>query len=149
MTSFESTPSQPRSNVVQQPELEGIDTNTRPMWIIAVLPLVGILTGLVPVPAGAPFRPNEPLDEVVLTLVSYALTLALTVVEILLAVADRRILIARGLIRPMHPGWALLDPVYVIGRSVVVRRRVRGSLRPLAVWIGSMVIAIVIGALPH
>jgi hypothetical protein len=84
-----------------------------------------------------------------LNVLSITLSLGLLVVGVLLAVEDRRILRQRGLIRPMHPAWEILDPVYVIGRAVVVRRRVRGSVKPLWVWIGTWVVAAVISNLPR
>ena len=130
---------------VEQPDLEGVRTDTRPMWAIAVLPLVTVLF---------PAQPAVPVSEGTLSAViadglPVALILGLVVVEVLLAVADRRILVGRGIIRPMHPAWAILDPVYVIGRAVVVRRRVRGSLNPLWVWIGATIVAYALNSIPR
>ena len=39
-----------------------------------------------------------------------------------------------------------LNPTYIIGRHVVVRRRVRGSLAPLWVWIATEVLALAVSA---
>lgn len=69
------------------------------------------------------------------------------VVGLVLAAADRRILRERGVVRPLHRGWALLAPVHVIARSVVVHRRVGGSLAPLLVWIVSALVAPAAGSL--
>jgi hypothetical protein len=132
----------------EQPELEGIDTNTGPMWAIAYLPLAGVLIGLIPSSVNG-FAPDVTVTGAALNGLTIALSVALAVVAVLLAVFDRRILSGRGIIRPMHPAWEILDPVYVIGRAVVVRRRVRGSLSPLWVWIGTTVFAAVINNLPH
>lgn len=133
---------------VEQPDLEGVDTDTRPMWAIALLPLVGVLIGRIPAPSNG-FAPDATPAGAVLNGLSIALTLGLGVVGVLLAVADRRILRQRGIIRPMHPAWEILDPVYVIGRAVVVRRRVRGSLNPLWLWIGTSVVATALNSLPR
>lgn len=132
----------------QQPDLEGVDTDTQPMWAIAFLPLVDSLIALIPAQFNG-FAPDPTPVGVALNLVTAALSLGLVVVEVLLAVADRRLLTQRGLIRPMHPAWAILDPVYVIGRAVVVRRRVGGSLKPLWVWIGTSVVAFALNSIPR
>lgn len=63
---------------------------------------------------------------------------------------DRRELRARGVERPFHWAWSILSVlVYLIGRSVVVRRRVGGSAAPLWLFLGLGVlggaIAIIIG----
>ena len=49
----------------------------------------------------------------------------------------------------MRPAWAILDIVYVIGRSVVVRRRVRGSMLPLWAWVAATVISYLLLNLPY
>jgi hypothetical protein len=48
MSGFDSAPEPAVRRVPQQPDLEGVDTNTRPMWAIACLPLAGVLIGLIP-----------------------------------------------------------------------------------------------------
>jgi hypothetical protein len=132
----------------QQPELQGIDTNTGPMWAIACLPLVSALLDSIPSPFGAVPR------DVTSTApgpsgFSVTVSLVLLVVAVLLAVADRRILRERGIIRPLHPAWELFDPVYVIGRAVVVHRRVRGSLSPLWVWVATSIASYAISGFRH
>lgn len=138
----------PTGRTVQQPEIEGIDTNTRPMWAIAVLPLVGVLIDLIPSSFNG-FAPDSTPTGVALNVLSIVLTLGLWVSGIVLAWADRRVLSQRGIIRPMHPAWEIIDPIYVIGRSVVVRRRVRGSLNPLWLWIATMVVAYGLNSIPR
>lgn len=132
----------------QQSDLRGVDTNTRPMWAIAVLPLAGVPVGLIPSSSNG-FAPDASPTGAVLNGLTVALTIGLVVVGVLLAVADRRVLRQRGIFRPMHPAWEILDPVYVIGRAVVVRRRVRGSLTPLWVWIATSIVATAIGSIPR
>jgi hypothetical protein len=132
----------------QQPELQGIDTNTRPMWAIAFLPLVSALLGLIPVPFDAVHRGTAPMGAAPFGF-SIAVSLGLLVGGVLLAVADRRILRQRGIVQPLHPAWEILDPVYVIGRAVVVRRRVLGSPAPLWVWVGTSIVSFAINGFAH
>lgn len=132
----------------QQPDLQGADTDTRPMWAIAVLPLAGVPIGLIPSSFNGFTRDDSPTGAA-LNGLTVALTIGLVVVGVLLAVADRRVLRQRGVFRPMHPAWEVLDPVYVIGRAVVVRRRVQGSLTPLWVWIAASIVTTAIGSIPR
>src|SRR5206468_9638315 len=52
---------------------------------------------------------------------------------VVLAFLDRRILLRRGIVRPFHWVWSVLPLVYLIGRSVVLRRRVGRGSAPL--WV--------------
>lgn len=122
------------------PDIERVDTDTWQMWAIALLPLAGLPLNLIP-GSNTPLitASGNPAATPVLVL-NIVLSVALIAVEVVLAVSDRRELLRRGVVRPMHPAWAILDIVYVIGRSVVVRRRVRGSLLPLWTWILTTVV---------
>ena len=69
---------------------------------------------------------------------------------VVLSWLDRRTLRARGVERPFPWAWSILSVlIYLIGRSVVVRRRVGGSAAPLWLFLGLSVlggaIAIIIG----
>lgn len=139
MTEFDTVPVVQRRP--QQPELQGVDTNTRPMWAIACLPLISALIGLISAPFQVVHRDAAPTAA---GSVSVSVSLVFLVVGVLLAVADRRILRQRGIIQPLHPAWEIFDPVYVIGRAVVVRRRVGGSSAPLWVWVGTSIVAFAI-----
>lgn len=116
-------------------------TNTWPMWAIALLPLLGLLTGVVGF--GLPVSAHGVGElglRVTFDVVPFVLGL-------LLAAADRRVLLRRGVVAPLHWGWAVLIPVSVIGRSVVVRRRVHGSLAPLWVWLVSSLVVLTVNLL--
>jgi len=70
---------------------------------------------------------------------------------ILFSWLDWRELRRRGVPVPFHWAWALLAlagaglAVYVIGRTVVLRRRtVAGGWAPLWVWIGTLVLAVIV-----
>lgn len=154
---------EPLPNVAdQRPLAPGTSTNTWAIWVMALLPLLGIVTTLAQNPAAqlqqALARSEQQLQAaqngtVVTTtsigisgsaLLSFGLGIVLLAVQVLLAVRDQRTLAARGVVRPFPWGWAFLNPVYIIGRHVVVRRRVKGSLAPLWVWIVVQVVALAI-----
>ncbi|MCU1535399.1 MAG: hypothetical protein JWR53_1880 [Glaciihabitans sp.] len=56
---------------------------------------------------------------------------------IVFAYLDSRALARAGMVRPFHWAWSFLDGygVYIIGRSVVARRRAGRGLAPMVVWI--------------
>ena len=84
----------------------------------------------------------------------FTLSLVVSVVVgvglVVLSWLDRRTLRQRGVERPFHWAWSILSVlIYLIGRSVVVRRRVGGSAAPLWLFLGLSVlggaIAVIIG----
>lgn len=127
------------------------------IWIIVLLPLLGI-------PLGYAYTPTFTVEKigpdhlrtinpasiytvgyfvnVLIGLVFYGLT-------VLLAFLDRRELIRRGMVRPFHWAWAFLySPVYVIGRSVIVHRVApRRGLWVVWVYIAVLVIGFVTGGI--
>lgn len=67
-------------------------------------------------------------------------------VTVWMAYLDWRALGRIGVVRPFHWAWAFLTAiVYVIGRSVVVRRRIGKGLLPIWILIAVYVIYIVVG----
>jgi hypothetical protein len=152
-----------RSGVGERPRLaEGAPIYGLIIWLIAALPVIsGVLVwfiridfagyidqlrrleswdGTGPMPAFDPFSMFGPgyWVNVVVSIVLYAAL-------IVLAALDRRRLLAIGVERPFHWAWAFLSPiVYVIGRSVIVRRVAspRG-LAPMWVAIGVTVAVII------
>jgi hypothetical protein len=67
---------------------------------------------------------------------------------VVLAWLDHRTLRARGVERPFHWAWSILSAlVYLVGRSVVVRRRVGGSAAPLWLFLGVSVLGFAIVAI--
>ena len=146
----------------QQPLPEGRTTNTWAIWVMVLLPLLSVVVTLAEDP-GAEFRRiiartvqqvhdarsgvvtiRAPFDSY--TVLSLGVSVVLVAIQVGLAVADQRTLRRRGGIRPVSWGWAFLNPTYMIGRHVVVRRRVRGSLAPLWVWIATEAVALVVSA---
>lgn len=80
---------------------------------------------------------------------SYLLLIALGwglyLVTVLLAYFDWKRLTRDGYVRPFHWAWAFLSStVYIIGRSVIVKRRSGRGLLPIWIMIGVFVIALVV-----
>jgi uncharacterized membrane protein YjfL (UPF0719 family) len=56
---------------------------------------------------------------------------------VVLAYFDRKRLLRDGYDRPFHWAWTFFSGgVYVIGRSIIVRRRASRGLAPIWVWAG-------------
>lgn len=70
-------------------------------------------------------------------------------ISVVLAWGDDRRLTRVGVVRPFHWAWSFLSsPVYVIGRSVIVRRVAPGrGLWPVWVFIAIEVVGLVLGAI--
>ncbi|MDQ1084588.1 MULTISPECIES: DUF2510 domain-containing protein [Microbacterium] len=138
-----------------------ISTNTVWIWLVVALPLLVVL-GLFVVDWGAlmrqvvyseiyadPFAP-APMGGAVVNAVSSVLGILYNAATVLFAFLDWRQLRARGIARPFHWAWSFFvlaigsGLVYVIGRSVIVRRQTGQGLAPLwtaiattlVMWIG-------------
>jgi hypothetical protein len=129
---------------------EGTRPYTVWIWILALLPLVS----LIEIPLlnyGAIFRaslahPQDPTSmytpaylqtQLVLDLVG----LVILAINVVLAVVDQRALKRAGVPKTFPWGWGFLSGVYVIGRSVIVRRRVGRGIAPMWVWISVLVVS--------
>ncbi len=159
---------EPEPPVVQQPLPAGVTTNTWAFWGVAALPVLGVVQNVVVlatgiftkafagsvvtrVYAGIGTGDGLPVRSFVLssgytafTALSSLLSLVLIAASGVLALRDQRALRGRGVVRPFPWGWGFLNPVYVIGRSVVVRRRVHGSLAPLWMWVVLLAVSFVL-----
>jgi hypothetical protein len=136
---------------------DGTKTGTVWVWLIVLLPLLSIFslfsidfTGYMQSVLSNPYSTGAMLA--LYTSPGYLLTLALSFVlyglTVLFAALDVRELTKRQVPKPFHWAFAFLGGyVYVIGRSVVVRRRTGGGLAPLwgliAVFVVSMIVSIV------
>jgi hypothetical protein len=118
------------------------------IWVVAALPIVSLLAV-----AGYDFRDymrasmSGRIDidggYVLMQLLGFLVYAATVVV----AYFDWRDLGRRGIVRPFHWAWSFLGSgVYVIGRSIIVRRRITGSpasaLTPIWVWAAINVVAL-------
>jgi Protein of unknown function (DUF2510) len=138
---------------------EGVAPGTIWFWLLAVGAPVLTLLDLIPISvwlgqiiAGVSSSPSALLASefnpaYVLVLLSGWFIYAVCIVFALL---DWRELKARGVPRPFHWGWSFFviaigwPVVYVIGRSVVVKRRTGSGLAPLWVFIGLEVVTFVV-----
>ena len=124
-----------------------INPNTPQVWAIAVAPLLvivelAILFGLGLMTLDAIMESGSgttPVDfaDIILRVVAYALV-------VILAAFDHRELTRRGVDRPFHWAFAFLGIVYMIGRTVVVKRRTGRGLAPLFVWIGCWIVSVIV-----
>lgn len=133
----------------------GVSVNPWPVWLLVLLPLVSLVP-LLTVDLGAWFRAALVAAEAgrasVLPpgfLLSQVLGLVVVVLNLVLAAADRSALRSRGVAAPFHWAWTLLSPlVYLIGRTVVLHRRVGRGSAPLWVYLlVSLVAGIAVGLL--
>jgi hypothetical protein len=126
---------------VQQPLPADTPTYTVPLWVIVFLPLVTMVGNLlIPSPSYSPLDGGSPSQMPAFDpsgLTRSALGLAVYAATIVLALADRRALLRSGYVRPFHWAWAFLSTgVYVVGRCIIVQRRIGRGLQPLLpIWI--------------
>jgi hypothetical protein len=126
---------------VQQPLAAGTVVYTVPIWVIVFLPLlstlavllfpVGSLASIFDAQASGQLQTFDPS-----TMLRNLLSLLIYGATITLAYADRRTLLRAGYVRPFHWAWAFLSTgVYVVGRSIIVQRRIGRGLTPIWVWV--------------
>jgi hypothetical protein len=101
--------------------------NTGPVWIIALLPLLQLVVGLLILLAIGASQ-------------SFAFTIAFLgapyLITVLLAIGDRATLRRAGHERTAHWAWAFLSaPVYLLVRSISLGRTGELSLGPLLAWV--------------
>lgn len=141
----------------------GTNPSTPWIWLIVLIPLIG----LIPLPfvdwsglfASSMTDPSDPTAAVeaqlaLYTSPAYLATIGLSWIviaaTIVFALIDFRTLTRRGVPQPFHWAWsftalAVGGIVYIIGRSVVVRRRTGSGLAPIWAYIGVIVLSFVIG----
>ena len=123
------------------------------IWILAILPVVGLVDTLisfsriddaadVAIDASAPlFTPGD--------LISGAISWIVIAASVLLAVLDWRALKSASVPRPFHWAWIFFivigAPVYVIGRSIIVRKRVGYGLTPMVLNVILVAVTFVAG----
>lgn len=131
---------------------QGTPVYTPFIWLITLLPLLSIL-GVALWDTDAYMRvsldsANDPLGQFRDPgyLLVQALGFVIYGVSVLLAYFDWKTLGARGFDRPFHWAWAFLGgTVYIIGRTVIVRRRAGGgAMVPIWITIGVFVLSMII-----
>lgn len=133
---------------------EGTPWNTVWIWLVVLLPVVPLLLTLF-VPWGSLFDTVALADPQSMVqgqlalftspafLLSQLLSYAVFGLTVWFAYLDWRELGRRGVPQPFPWGWAFLNPVYPIGRSVVVVRRTGRGWAPM--WAAIAVMAVSIG----
>jgi hypothetical protein len=132
---------------------EGTSPSTPFIWVLALLPLVTLALSIVQLTtidslvesalseSGSSYTP--------LDITNYGVSLLIAAATVVLAFFDARTLAARGVPRPFHWAWSFFAlvsaPVYMIGRSVVVRRRVGSGLAPMFVNLSLILIGFILG----
>lgn len=135
----------------------GIVTSNPWIWVVVLLPLLSALSifllpvsSIVDMSMASTYGPQSSMGMSTAYLVGLG---AVQVVGFLIYAAivvfaflDFRQLKKAGLQRPFHWAWAFLAApyVYVIGRSVVVKRVTGGGLLPLWIFIGVVVVSFLI-----
>ncbi len=135
-----------------------ISTDTVWIWLVAALPLLQALSlflfdwrsvvdesiyGSLYAPSTAPT-----LSALGITLGFTVINLALNAATVVFSFLDARTLRERGVERPFPWAWSFLifalstNAVYVIGRSMIVRRQTGKGLGPLWAWIAVTVVSI-------
>ena len=141
-------PQQQRPEDLKAPA--GTTTNTVWIWLIVFLPLLSYVS-LFTIDWNSYFQAlfTSPTASVAaLFTPGYLLSIVLGWVLLALLVVfgylDHRDLIRNGVPRPFHWGWSFLNPVYPIGRAVVVRRRTGKGIWPMWGAIGVMAFGLII-----
>ena len=135
---------------VQKPLATGTRVFTVSLWVIVFLPLLTTLGNLVfrspslaSVYEAAATGDAPPSDSA--GMLRNLLTLAVYGATVVLAFIDRRALLQAGYVRPFHWAWAFLSTgVYVVGRSIIVQRRIGRGLTPIWVWVGVTLLGVAV-----
>ena len=132
---------------------EGTSASTVWIWVLAISPIVTTASSVAFSLSGADRQVREasvahPLAAVMSgQFLSLVVNSAIYLLLVLVALRDARELKERGVPRPFGWGWAFFGQiVYVIGRSVIVRRRTGAGLAPLWVFVGALVVTFVVSS---
>jgi Protein of unknown function (DUF2510) len=118
--------------------------NTVWIWIIVLMPVVGVLILSSLIEACLVDLAATPSDALLWVFAFVGFFLGGWVLYIVLAYQDRRVLRIWGYPSPPSPWWILLTPVYVILRTVNVRRESGHGIAPLIVYFVAGFVAVVL-----
>jgi hypothetical protein len=156
MPAYSSAPAYANAPAYGAEELSapaGTSPYTPYIWALAVLPVVGLLTSLYSLATfdqimADALDPNAPLVAPV-DLVQGAIGWLIIGLSVLFGVLDWRALKKAGVPRPFHWAWIFFSvigvPVYMVGRSLVVRRRVGSGLAPMVLNLALVVANFILG----
>jgi hypothetical protein len=133
----------------------GTNPYTPWIWALALLPIVNTVVSLIQLPnleatieaatQAATQTPTAPMIDPFSSLLS----LLLFGLSMLFIVLDWRALTRAAVPRPFHWAWGFFmivgAPVYMIGRSIVVRRRTGGGLAPMFINLALLLVNVAIG----
>ena len=110
-------------------------SNTGGVWIVAFSPILFAILALVTV-----FLVYQnPTAVGSLVPILYGVAIVLIAIIVFAAARDRQTLFRRGYDNPASFWWALLNPVYIILRTVRVSHEVHRGSAPLWTWIGAWI----------
>ena len=135
---------------IQKPLAADTPVFTVSIWVIVFLPLLVTLGNLLfPTPSlasvyeAAATNEGQSFDQA--GILRNLLTLFVYGATVVLAFLDRRALLQAGYVRPFHWAWAFLSTgVYVVGRSIIVQRRIGRGLTPIWVWVGVTLLGVAV-----
>jgi len=126
----------------------GTTVNDTLLWAIVLLPVASLLAQIQFDMTGYMIRSvssDVPVVDPMYVLIQL-LSFAIFVTTVVLAFVDHRRLTRLGVARPFHWAWTFLSGgIYVIGRTIIVRRRVGGTLKPVAVWAALLAVTMIVG----
>jgi hypothetical protein len=129
----------------------GTKTNTPWIWLIVFLPLLSYLSlltidwnGYFQAAMGSPGSSATAMFSPAY-LLSSLLGWVLAALLVVFGYLDHRALVRNGVPQPVHWAWSFLNPVYPIGRAVVVRRRTGSGIWPMWGAIGVLVFGFIVG----
>ncbi|HEV7624336.1 MAG TPA: DUF2510 domain-containing protein [Amnibacterium sp.] len=137
---------------IEQPPLAAeARVNTPFIWIIALLPLLSAIAFLTWDEEGYLRRAIEDPQHAAVSqftdpgyLLTWGVGFLIYPAIVVLAYFDWRALTRMGVVKPFHWAWSFLTIVYIIGRPVVLRRRVHQGLAPLWTFLIVYVLTIVL-----
>jgi hypothetical protein len=131
-------------SALQQSDLRQADAqaatlspNTVSSWFVALSPFYYAIAFIIALPALASIT-----SLVTLGAIAAAIVVVPFIIALVFAIVDFSALKGRGLPRPASPAWMLLTPlVYLIVRTVRVRRATGRGSAPLWVWIAAWAVS--------
>ena len=136
---------------------EGTSPYTPFIWALAFLPLIDLIWSIVQISGdslaiqmNAVTDPDAPLYTAT-DFIGFGLSTLTFGLGILFVILDYRALVAAGVPKPFHWAWGFFlligMPVYIIGRSIVVRRRTGSGLAPMIVNLAILATSFVLAAI--
>jgi len=131
---------------------EGTSPNTPFIWPLALLPVVAVVINIVSLGLIDQVVDEAMSDTAVyspISLITSVVGWVMIGLTILFGVLDYRALVRAGVPKPFHWAWIFFAfvsaPVYMIGRSIIVRRRTGTGLAPMFVNLALIAVNVILG----